>query len=93
MNTAQLANAVAASTGIPVAAAHDAVKATFALIADGLADGESISIPGFGTFSATVRQARQGRNPQTGEAIEIPEMRTPTFRATPSLKRQVRELN
>lgn len=74
---------------IALAAAHaDLDKKTVAKVIDGLltvvpmavAAGEQVSLVGFGTFEAVRREARTGRNPQTGEPVEIPATRVPKFR-------------
>lgn len=90
MNTTQLASALANSTGLPVATANEVVRATFGLIADELVSGEDVQVSGFGTFRTSVRGARTGRNPQTGEPITIDEMRVPAFKASSTLKARVR---
>ena len=57
-----------------------------ATITEVLGDGEQIVLPGFGTFSVGLRSARKGRNPQTGEVIEIKASRVAKFKAGKSLK-------
>lgn len=71
-------------------AARDAVQSVFDIVAENLSKGEKVVITGFGTFEVRVRAKREGRNPQTGEKIIIPQMRTPTFTAGKTLKREVR---
>ena len=55
-------------------------------IVDTLAKGEEVKISGFGTFSVAERAAREGRNPSTGEAIQIPASKAPKFKAAKALK-------
>ena len=56
------------------------------VITESLANGEKVTIPGFGSFDVTYRDARRGRNPKTGEAIDIPAKITPKFSAGSHLK-------
>ncbi len=71
-------------------AAQDAVNNTFDLIKDSLVKGEKMVITGFGTFLIRSRAARRGRNPQTGESIQIPNKKTPGFTAGKTLKRLIK---
>lgn len=59
-------------------------------IKDGLEEGEKIDIHEFGSFSTSTRAARKGRNPQTGEDLEIPEMKVVKFKPAKALKDAVR---
>lgn len=59
-------------------------------IAEALAQGDKVQIPGFGTFSVSERAARTGRNPRTGETIEIAASKIPTFKAGATLKNAVK---
>ena len=65
--------------------------ATFDTIVETLSGGEDVTITGFGTFGITERAAREGRNPQTGEPMQIPAGKTPRFRPGTQLKRAVSE--
>lgn len=71
------------------AAAHRLVEAVFDTITKSLGRGEDVAITGFGTFRVAKRAARQGRNPKTGETIQIPASVKPKFRAGKSLKEAV----
>ena len=71
MNKGDLINKVAESAGLSKTQATDAVNAALNGIADALKDGDKVQVVGFGTFSVSHRQERQGRNPQTGESITI----------------------
>jgi DNA-binding protein HU-beta len=71
MNHAELSNSVAASRGISKADAKKTVDAVFAAIADAAANGEEVSVNGFGKFKVKASAAREGRNPSTGETIQI----------------------
>ena len=86
MNRKQLAEAVADGAGVSRATAARAVEVVLDTVAERLADGESVTIPGFGTFAVHERSARTGRNPQTGETIEIAASRVPAFKAGKALR-------
>lgn len=66
------------------------VNAVFDTVKNYLADGEKVQVIGFGTFDVRERAARQGRNPQTGEAIEIAASKVPGFKAGKALKEAVK---
>ena len=86
MNKSELIDAIAVSTDISKAAAGRALDATFDAIAETLKAGDQVSLVGFGTFQVKDRAARMGRNPQTGEPIEIKASRMPGFKAGKGLK-------
>ena len=86
MNKTEFAAAVAEKTGLSKKDAEAAVKAFIDVVAEELKAGEKVQLVGFGTFEVSERSARQGRNPQTGETIEIAASRTPTFKAGKALK-------
>ena len=90
MNKSDLVDALADSAGMTKADAARAVDAMFApsggIISAALKDGKRVQITGFGTFEAKHRKARQGRNPRTGETIQIKATNTPAFRAGKGLK-------
>ena len=71
MNKGDLINKVAESAGLTQAQAKTAVNSVFESISDSLADGDKVTLVGFGTFSVSHREARQGRNPATGKTITI----------------------
>ena len=81
-----IVNAVSESTGLSRADATSALDAVCSTITDSLADGNSVGIVGFGTFEVKSRSARTGRNPQTGEPLQIAAKRVPSFRAGKKLK-------
>ncbi len=89
MNKQDVVAAVARSSGISKASADDAVGAVFAAITDTLRKGEDFRLVGFGTFSTRRRAARQGRNPRTGETIQIPASTLPKFKPGRPLKEAV----
>ena len=71
MNKGDLISKVAESAGVSKAQAEDALNAVLDGVADALKAGDSVTLVGFGTFSVSRREARSGRNPQTGETIQI----------------------
>lgn len=86
MNKRELVEAVAGGTGMSRSAVAEALDAVLEAVAASLAAGEPVSVPGFGTFDVRERGARTGRNPRTGEAIEIAASRAPAFRAGKALR-------
>lgn len=90
MTKKDLVEKVAKKANLTKRASFDAVNSTFNLIRDGLVRGEKIVITGFGTFMIRSRAARRGRNPQTGETIQIPNKKTPGFTAGKTLKRLIK---
>ncbi|GAA3895343.1 DNA-binding protein HU-beta [Halomonas cibimaris] len=86
MNKSELIEAIAASADIPKAAATRALDAMVESVTESLKQGESVSLVGFGTFTIKERAARTGRNPQTGQPIEISAAKVPNFKAGKALK-------
>ena len=89
MNKTQLVDVVAKEAQMKKKDAEAAVEAVFAAIADAIADGDKVQIIGFGTFEAKEQAAREGRNPATGEKIEIAACKRPAFAASQALKDKV----
>jgi len=86
VNKSELIEAIAASADIPKAAATRALDAMVESVTDSLKKGESVSLVGFGTFAIKERAARTGRNPQTGQPIQISAAKVPSFKAGKALK-------
>ena len=86
MNKSQLIDAVVAKGGLKKKDAEAAVNVVTATIAEALKNGEKVQLVGFGTFEVKERSARTGRNPKTGETIEVPASKHPTFSASKALK-------
>jgi len=86
MNKGELIDAVAASAGLSRADATKAVDAVLDNVTRSLAHGNSVSLVGFGTFTVKERAARMGRNPRTGEPIQIAASKVPGFKAGKALK-------
>ncbi|OYW16016.1 MAG: integration host factor [Novosphingobium sp. 12-64-8] len=89
MNTAELAEAVAASEGLTKADAKKLVDAVFAAIADAAAKGEEVSLNAFGKFKIKDSPAREGRNPSTGATIQIAASRKLTFAPAKAVKDKI----
>ncbi|GGF87887.1 HU family DNA-binding protein [Paenibacillus abyssi] len=86
MNKTDLIAKVAESTELSKKDATKAVDAVFDAISDALQSGEKVQLVGFGNFEVRERSARKGRNPQTGEEIEIAASKMPAFKPGKSLK-------
>ena len=86
MNKGELIDSVAGSAGLSKSEATKAVDAVLDSITRTLSGGSSVSLVGFGTFSVKARAARMGRNPRTGEAIQIAASNVPGFKAGKALK-------
>ena len=96
MNKAELVESLARRTGLSLRESRVMIDAIFdpdpsvGLIAAELVQGRKVAISGFGTFEARGRKARVGRNPHTGEALDIPASRAPAFKAGKPLKEVLR---
>ena len=96
MNKAELVDRLVLRTGLPLKDVRIVVEALFdpdpqaGLIAGELNSGGKVAISGFGTFEARARKARTGRNPHTGESVEIAATRAPAFKAGKPLKESLR---
>ena len=86
MNKTELINVVSAETEVSKKDAEAVVAATLNAITEALKSGDKVQILGFGTFEVKEVAAREGRNPQTGETIEIPACKKPSFSAAKALK-------
>ena len=89
MNKEDLVKLVSEKTGITQKAAEQVQKAVIELFSSTLEKGEQISLVGFGSFKVVERAAREGRNPITGEKIQIPASNTVKFTPSKSLKERV----
>ena len=90
MNKTELIAAVAEKAGLTKKDADRVVSATFETIAQSLAKGEKVQVSGFGIFDVKCREARTGHNPRTKEAIQIPASKQPAFKASKTLKDQIK---
>ena len=89
MNKTELTAALAAKTGFAKKDAEKALNAFVDVVTEALTAGEKVQVVGFGSFEVKEREARVGRNPQTGEAMEIAASRIPAFKAGKALKDRV----
>ena len=89
MNKTELIAAVAEKSALTKKDAEKAVNAVLCTIEASLKANEKVSLVGFGTFEVKDREARTGRNPQTGAEIQIPASKNPTFKAGKGLKEAV----
>ncbi len=90
MTRQDLIGLVAEKAGISKKESEAAVTATMEAITETLAKGGKVQLVGFGTFEVRERQAREGRNPATGEAIKIAAQKVPAFKAGKALKDRVK---
>tara|TARA_X000001036_G_C20538668_1_gene749328 strand:+ start:656 stop:937 length:282 start_codon:yes stop_codon:yes gene_type:complete len=86
MNKAELIDAVAEAADLKKSEAARALDSAIDNITNALKGGDSVTLVGFGTFTVRKREARMGRNPRTGEAIQIKASRVPGFKAGKALK-------
>lgn len=89
MNKKELIEAVAQKSNLQKKDVDNALDAMLEVITEQLKNDESVIFMGFGSFETKIRKARLGRNPQTNEPVEIPEIKLPTFRPGKTLKQQV----
>jgi len=89
MNKAELIDQVAEAAGLTKKQAGDAVDAVMGGIKNAVAAGDKVSLTGFGIFEKSERAARTGRNPQTGEPVQIKATSVPKFRAGAEFKKHV----
>lgn len=89
MNKSDLINQIAEGAEISKAQAGKALDATLDAITKALAEGDTVSLVGFGTFQVRERAARTGRNPRTGEEIQIAASKTPAFKPGKAFKDSV----
>ena len=86
MNKSELISAIAADSGLSKKDSEKALVAVVDVITKALAAGDKVQLVGFGIFDVKTRAARIGRNPKTKEVIDIPETKSPVFKAGKSLK-------
>jgi len=89
VNKSELVDAIAAEADLSKASAGRALDAALDAVSGSLQNGDAVSLVGFGTFSVKHRAARAGRNPQTGETIQIKAANVPSFKAGKALKEAV----
>ncbi len=89
MTKKELIEAIAAKTDSSKAEAERIVRALLEVISETLKKGDSLALPGFGTFEVRNRSERTGRNPKTGEELKIAAAKVPTFKPGATLKAAV----
>lgn len=90
MNKGDLVKKIASDAKITKTQAQSALNSFITATANSLKKGEKVTLVGFGTFSVSKRQARKGRNPQTGKVISIPAKKVAKFRAGSELAKKVK---
>lgn len=91
MNKRDLVEAISADSDFDLTTSEAALSAVVGAVTKALAKGEKVAVPGFGNFEVRERSARTGRNPQTGEEIQIAASKVPAFKPATALKRAVSE--
>ena len=89
VNKTELRDAVASHAELTSAQADKVIEAVITSITQAVSGGDKVTIPGFGTFEARERAARTGRNPQTGESMEIAASKAPAFKPAAAFKNAV----
>lgn len=89
MNRSDVVAAAAARSGLPAASIDQALQAIQSVVTEALVNGDKVALPGFMTIEAVQRSAREGRNPATGEKMQIPARTAVKISAGQALKRAV----
>ena len=89
MNKTELIAAIAAKSNLTKKDSELALTAALEAITEALVEGDKVQLIGFGTFETKKREAREGRNPRTGETIKVPASKAPVFKAGKALKDKV----
>ncbi len=89
VNKTELRDAIASHAELSNAQADKALEAVITSITSAVAGGDKVTVPGFGTFESRERSARTGRNPQTGETMEIAASKAPAFKPAAAFKNAV----
>ena len=89
MNKTELIAAIAEKTNLTKKDSELALAAALEAITEALVEGDKVQLIGFGTFETKKREAREGRNPRTGETIKVPASKAPVFKAGKALKDKV----
>ncbi len=90
MNKAELVDEVVNRARLTKKTSREAIDAMTSVIADALSREEKVTLVGFGTFQVVERKARRGRNPRTGETIQIPAKKVPRFKPGKNLRKKVK---
>jgi DNA-binding protein HU-beta len=89
MNKADLVNSLSEKTGLTKTKSNQAIDALVETISEALKSGDKVTLVGFGTFTTSQKEARMGRNPKTGESLEIPAKRVAKFKPGTELSKSV----
>ncbi|MBD2513246.1 HU family DNA-binding protein [Nostoc muscorum FACHB-395] len=89
MNKGELVDAVASKTNITKKQADEIISAFLSVVTEGVANGEKVTLVGFGSFERRERSEREGRNPKTNEPMTIPATKVPAFSAGKQFKEKV----
>ncbi len=89
MNKGELVDKIAEKTTVTKKQADAVLSAAIGAIMEAVADGDKVTLVGFGSFESRERKAREGRNPKTGEKMDIPETKVPAFSAGKLFKEKV----
>jgi DNA-binding protein HU-beta len=89
MNKTDLVNQIAKKTGLTKSKSNEVIDAFVSSVTESLTEGEKVTLVGFGTFTTSKREARKGRNPKTGEVIDIPSKTVARFKAGSELSKNV----
>jgi len=90
VNKADLVEEIVNQTGLTKKTSREAVDAMTSVITDALAREEKVTLVGFGTFRVMKRKTRRGRNPKTGEEIQVPAKKVPKFKPGKALRERVK---
>jgi DNA-binding protein HU-beta len=91
MQKTEFIKEVATRTELSQKITRQVIDAAFEVISEALAQGQRVTLTGFGTFEVRTRQAREGVNPQTGQKMKIAATRTPGFTASSTLKEKIKQ--
>jgi DNA-binding protein HU-beta len=89
MNKTDLVNQISKKTGLTKSKSNEVIDAFISSVTESLTEGEKVTLVGFGTFATSKREARKGRNPKTGEVIDIPGKTVARFKAGSGLTKNV----
>ena len=89
MNKADLVNSISQKTGLTKTKTNEVIDAFVESVTESLKDGDKVTLVNFGTFNTSKRDARKGRNPKTGETIEIPAKRVARFTVGTGLSKNI----
>lgn len=89
MNKSDLVNSLSTKTGLTKTKSNEVVDSIVSTITESLRNGEKVTLVGFGTFTTSKKEARKGRNPKTGETLEIPAKTVAKFKAGSELTKSV----